>query len=275
MYEQFGDKRAAGLIDTCIETMSQNVSDWRGQVVKTIGDEVMASFDDAASACEAAKAMQVAIEALSQSGPHPLAIRIGFHFGSVLEGNMDFLGDTVNTSARVTALARRGQILTTANTLECLTPAQRAAARDLDVLDVRGKHEPVRIFEIPWQEDSESTMVAARRGSVPTATRICLTLQVAERTLEFVHGATPIWMGRDPSCEIIVHERMASRRHARIERRGERFYLVDESTNGTYVRLADGSEIHLRLEALQLRGAGQISLGAPTKDAADLVHFSD
>jgi hypothetical protein len=192
MYEQFGDKRAAGLIDTCIETMSQIVSDWRGQVVKTIGDEVMASFDDAASACEAAKAMQAAIETFSQSGPHPLAIRIGFHF-----------------------------------------------------------------------------------GSVPTAARIRLTLQVAERTLEFVDGATPIWMGRDPGCEIIVHERMASRRHARIERRGDRFYLVDESTNGTYVKLADGLEILLRLEALQLRGAGQISLGAPTKEAADLVHFRD
>jgi adenylate cyclase len=276
MYEQFGDKRAAGMIDACIETMSRIVSDWDGIVVKTIGDEIMASFDAAASACEAAKAMQLAItnEPSGASQLESLALRIGFHFGSVLEVNMDYLGDTVNTCARLTSMARRGQILTTASTILHLSGALRAGARDLDALDLRGKHEPIRVYEIPWYDDTESTMVATRPRIQATEAEPKLALRAPGRNLELMDVQRPIWLGRDIGCEMVVREKMASRRHARVERRGSRFYLVDESTNGTYVTLADGSEIHLRLESLPLQGSGLIGLGAPTRDAADPVAFS-
>jgi adenylate cyclase len=276
MYEQFGDKRAAGMIDACIETMSHLVSEWRGFVVKTIGDEIMACFSDATSACEAARAMQLAITNTPSgvSQLDSLALRIGFHFGSVLEGNMDYLGDTVNTSARLTSLARRGQILTTASTIHHLSSALRAGARDLDALDLRGKHEPIRVYEIPWYDDVESTMVATRPRMSPTEAEPKLALRAPGRNLELLDATRPIWLGRDIGCEMVVREKMASRRHARVERRGSRFYLVDESTNGTYVTLADGSEIHLRLEALPLQGSGLIGLGAPTREATDPVAFS-
>jgi len=45
-----------------------------------------------------------------------LAIRIGFHFGLVLEDKGDFWGDGVNTAARLAGLAKAGQILTSAHT---------------------------------------------------------------------------------------------------------------------------------------------------------------
>ncbi len=276
MYEQFGDKRAAGMIDACIETMSHLVSQWHGSVVKTIGDEIMACFDDANSACESAKAMQLAITKAPSGASQldSLALRIGFHFGSVLEGNMDYLGDTVNTSARLTSMARRGQILTTASTTHHLNGALRAGARDLDALDLRGKHEPIRVYEIPWYEDTESTMVATRSSMTASDSEPKLALHAPGRDLELIDVTRPIWLGRDLGCEMVVREKMASRRHARVERRGSRFYLVDESTNGTYVTLADGSEIHLRLEALPLQGSGLIGLGAPTRDATDPVAFN-
>lgn len=276
MYEQFGDRHAAGMIDGCIETMSHVVAQWQGVVVKTIGDEIMACFDDATRACEAAKAMQLAIttEPAGASRLDALALRIGFHFGSVLEGNMDYLGDTVNTSARLTSIARRGQILTTATTVHHLNDTLRTGARDLDALDLRGKHELIRVYEIPWFDDTESTMVATRPRIPATEVEPKLALHAPGRDIELIDVTRPIWLGRDLGCEMVVREKTASRRHARVERRGSRFYLVDESTNGTYVTLADGSEIHLRLEALPLQGSGLIGLGAPTRDATDPVAFS-
>jgi predicted component of type VI protein secretion system len=41
---------------------------------------------------------------------------------------------------------------------------------------------------------------------------------------------------------------MASRMHARIERRRDKFVLVDQSSNGTYVRIDGEPEIQLRRE---------------------------
>ena len=62
--------------------------------------------------------------------------------------------------------------------------------------------------------------------------------------LRLKHGArswcstsrtSSIVLGRDASCQIVVADRKASRHHARIERRRDKFFLVDQSTNGTYV----------------------------------------
>ena len=41
--------------------------------------------------------------------------------------------------------------------------------------------------------------------------------------------------GRDPGNDFVIADKMASRVHGKIERRRERFYYVDQSTNGTYV----------------------------------------
>jgi hypothetical protein len=46
----------------------------------------------------------------------------------------------------------------------------------------------------------------------------------------------PSMVGRDPSCDIVVTDGSVSRRHARIERRGPAWWVVDQgSANGTYV----------------------------------------
>ena len=43
-------------------------------------------------------------------------------------------------------------------------------------------------------------------------------------------------VGRDPGCEIVVTDGSVSRRHARLERRGVTWWVVDQgSANGTYV----------------------------------------
>ena len=65
-----------------------------------------------------------------------------------------------------------------------------------------------------------------------------------------------------------------SRRHARIEQRGEKFVLVDRSSNGTYVTPGHHPEIHLRREELMLHGDGIISFGqSASAPGADVVEY--
>jgi len=54
---------------------------------------------------------------------------------------------------------------------------------------------------------------------------------------------------------------MASRMHARIERRRDKFVIVDQSSNGTYVTVDGEPEIHLKREELMLRGRGRVCFG--------------
>ena len=78
-----------------------------------------------------------------------------------------------------------------------------------------------------------------------------------------------IVLGRDAGCQIAIADRMASRHHARIERRREKFFLIDQSTNGTYVAFAGEAEIALRREEVMLRSRGRIAFGRSVAQSAE------
>ena len=64
-----------------------------------------------------------------------------------------------------------------------------------------------------------------------------------------------------PVPDVVIDDRKASRMHARIERRRDKFVLIDHSSNGTFVTVGDESEVMLRREEWTLRGRGRCSFG--------------
>jgi len=272
IYELFGDKAAASVIDGCLDLLAREVTKWQGKVVKKIGDEVMAVFPTAGEACEAARGMQLAVDALPSKDGFRLALKIGFHFGPALERAQDFWGDAVNTAARIAKLARRGQILTTATTVDWLLPSQGSAAQRLDAINVKGKQGAVDVFEIVWRDDVEKTQAAPAVPRHTADAKLILTLADSKTT--FPSDKTSLWLGRESSCELVIAEKTASRRHARIDRRDGQFFLVDDSMNGTYICSTGGGDVLLRREQLLLRASGTISLGIPTSVAEFALHFS-
>jgi ABC transport system ATP-binding/permease protein len=52
-------------------------------------------------------------------------------------------------------------------------------------------------------------------------------------------------IGRDPECGIVLESPEVSRRHARVEPRGDRHSITDESTNGVFVNGERASRSHL------------------------------
>jgi len=71
--------------------------------------------------------------------------------------------------------------------------------------------------------------------------------------------------------DVVVSDRMASRMHARIERRRDKFVLIDQSSNGTYVTVAGEPEIHLKREEIILRGRGHVCFGHAWQNELDEV----
>jgi adenylate cyclase len=271
LYEKLGDKPAAKAVEACLGPLREVVANRGGQVVKTLGDELMVVFGDPESACEAAKEMQIRVAAMPRVSGEKLAVRIGFHFGPVLEDKGDFLGDGVNTASRLAGLAKGGQILTGGATANALPEALRTRLRDLDALAVKGKQDAVRVYEVIWDESEDLTQLV----SIATSGRVeaRLLLNVGGREVDFPRDKTALSLGRDAGCDLVVQEKTASRKHARIERKGVQYVLIDESSNGTYVAIDGDREVLLRRDRTLLRGRGKIALGTSTGAASEVLSF--
>lgn len=267
LYDTLGDTQAKKMVDECIVLMRGIVGQYGGRVVKTIGDEVMCVLPDADSGCLAATDMQLKITALPAVSDVQRAIRVGFHAGSVIEENNDVFGDTVNLAARMAGLAKSMQIITTRATIELLSPMLQHSSRRIAALSVKGKGDDVEVCEIIWRGGEELTMAAVSTLPPSKQTRLHLLYGVSELVLELANAG--IVLGRDASCQIAIADRMASRQHARIERRRDKFFLIDQSTNGTFVAFVGESEIALRREEVMLRGEGRIAFGRSVSESSD------
>jgi class 3 adenylate cyclase len=273
LYERLGDRGALAAVESVLGLLKRAVVVQQGRVVKTIGDEVMAVFESADAALQAAVDMQHQVLQRPAVGDVRLGIRVGFHAGPVLEEGGDVFGDAVNTAARLADLANAGQIITTGSTVAALPPLLRSSTRDLYALPVRGKHDEVRVCEVLWQEGGDTTMMAPQ--GVAAAAAPVLRLEHGARVIRMEPGVDRIMFGRDQSNDVVIADRMASRVHGRIERRRERFYYVDRSSNGTYVTNEGDVELLIRRDQLLLRGRGRIGFGHSAADAdAEVVAFS-
>ena len=272
LYESLGDKEALATIGRCVALMSDVCVGHGGRVVKTIGDEVMAVFASADNAAEAAAEMQSRISEHAPVGGSRLAIRVGFHLGPAIEAAGDVFGDSVNVASRMAALAKREQIILSSHTVAALAPWLRERVREVDTLSVKGKAQDIGIFELIWQDsDADLTAVATRWKPLPA--RIVLRHGATERILD--ESATTITLGRDGQNDIVIADRKASRLHARVERRRDKFVIVDQSSNGTYVTVDGEPEIMLRREELLLRGRGRVAFGhAHAEDPTEFLAFS-
>jgi len=273
LYEKLGDQRALAAIESVLSELRKSIAFQRGRVVKTIGDEVMAVFETADAAMQAASDMQNRVAAIGPIDNVRLAIRVGFHFGPAIEDQGDFFGDAVNTAARMAGLAKGGQVITSGATVDALPPLLKASTREIDSTLVKGKQDEIRIFEVIWQDSDDLTALASRELPVsmhePT-----LTLIYGEQILKLGAARPTASLGREATNDLAVKDNMASRVHCKIEYRRHEFFLVDQSTNGTYVRLGGDAEILLKRDQLLLRGKGVISLGASSAAAsARIVAF--
>ena len=262
LYDTLGDQLARTKVAATIETMSEITRQNKGTVIKTIGDEVMCTFPTAEDAGTAAWEMQEKFEeeAESNTDGSPVSVRIGMHFGpAILEGG-DVFGDAVNIAARMAAQAKAKQIITTQDTLDKLPPAMRASTRFVDHAPIKGKKEEIDIFEIIWQEEDVTRMATGMVINKPTP-EAKLTLTYNGQTIELSKLRPGLVMGRSQNCDLTINEKLASRQHVRIELRRDKFFIVDQSTNGTHVIIGDNPEEFLRREEIPLSGSGRISLG--------------
>jgi class 3 adenylate cyclase len=119
MYDKLGDAKAFSLVWTHFDILHEIVERYRGAIVKTIGDAIMAVFarpEDALAAADELHA-RVAEYCKGKGHEHPVQLKVGLHEGPSIavtaNERLDYFGQTVNLAARVQAMSEGEDIVLT------------------------------------------------------------------------------------------------------------------------------------------------------------------
>ena len=272
LYEELGDHAALDCINQSISRMAEITIGFNGMVINTLGDEIMCRFDTADAAVQAACRIHEVfnIEPIENHNVI-LSLRIGMHFGEIVHQEDDVFGDVVNVASRVANIATAKQIITTQALIDELSDGLMSKTREFDHIEVRGKLEPLKLFEVLWG-NRDITMMRSAVSSLHSDQNLHLTYNDQKKILH--HRSSAFNIGRNPDNDLIVEAELVSRLHAYCVYRRGKFILVDQSTNGTFVQTSDAQEIYIRREELPLIGSGTIGLGESTSvNNGQLIQF--
>ncbi|MEM7299658.1 MAG: adenylate/guanylate cyclase domain-containing protein [Pseudomonadota bacterium] len=161
------------LINRLLTPLSNAIVERQGTIDKYMGDAIMAFWnaplddeDNAANACAAALKMIAEVEELNAAfqaeaeaagrDPREISIGIGINTGISVVGNMgthmrfDYtaLGDTVNLAARLEGQSKTYGVPIIVGETTATAAADTIAAIEIDLIQVKGKQEPERIFAV-------------------------------------------------------------------------------------------------------------------------------
>ncbi len=273
LYDTLGNVRAREITGAYIRRIAEIFQEHGGTVVKLIGDEVLARFPRAESALNATQTILRNNQTGEMTEGVRLGVHVGLHWGPVLVEPDDVFGDTVNVAARLRSLAKAGQILTSAQTVEQLPVARRAETRLVDRRSVAGRRDRLEIFEAIWQTAHLTAIDLRTVDTGPNRMVASLVLHIGPEEIRLDGQRDAIGFGRDPENELVFDDPRVSRFHARVERRHGKFVLSDRSTNGTSVVPEGQRPVFLRREELILPEAGTILIAPGTAGKPHEIRF--
>jgi len=167
--ERTEPERVVEVLNEYFTRVTDVILDHGGMIDKYIGDAVMAVFgvpiakeNDAAKAVQSALQIQLLMAEINRDasarGWPELAVGIGINTGTATAGNigsprrLDYtvVGDAVNIASRLMDDAAGGQVLISQPTADELGPEFKL--RKLRARRVRGRSEPVQVFDVEWQD---------------------------------------------------------------------------------------------------------------------------
>lgn len=177
--ERTEPERVVEVLNEYFTRVTDVILDHGGMIDKYIGDAVMAVFgvpiakeNDAAKAVRSALQIQRLVAEMNRDaaarGWPELAVGIGINTGTATAGNigsprrLDYtvVGDAVNIASRLMDDAAGGQVLISQPTADELGPEFRL--RKLRARRVRGRSEPVQVFDVEWQDGSRAAQKKRR-----------------------------------------------------------------------------------------------------------------
>jgi hypothetical protein len=269
IYQRMSDSEASQAIDRCLKRVQRAIESGGGRIVQSVGDEVLAVFGGAEEACAAAIEAQQRVADLPPVSGVRLQIRIALHHGDFAQAGDNLEGEAITTAARMAGLAKGEQILCSENVSQALGDLSLYRPRASSMLEQRRGHP-----SLPPLQQLDWLSLPASATTEPQQAEPLLRIHYRGQTYVVDTVSPHLTIGREPGNTIQINDRKASRQHARIEKRPDGFYLVDTSTNGSFVYFKGKQENMIRRYEIHLADSGSICLGCSRNDPnADCLIF--
>ena len=261
------ETEAGHAVERSMNRIERVVEGQGGSLLRRASDEICVAFEKCDAAVLAANEMVDRVASLPPVRGVRLGIRVGLHYGA-MEEETPPAGEALAVAMRLAGMAQAGQALISGATVLLLSPGSRQFIREHGEQGMT-----VEGFEWPVYA------LAGRAGmatSIPPATRVTQRLRVRhQQDVHMIEELRPILlMGREMGNDVVVIDPRTSRQHARIERRREGFFVVDQSTNGTFIANDGGGEQCIRGGEAMLAGQGRIGCGFSAMETErDLVFY--
>lgn len=154
-FDKSGDLKGRLMVQKHNNTLFPIIENYDGQIIKTIGDSIMAKFDDADKALSASIEIQNTLQELNRTTANKaeeIHIRIGMHSGMALEDAGDYFGDTINTAARIESLTGADEIYISRDFLDNLSDENRGKCGFVENIRFQGKSESIEVLAVNWQD---------------------------------------------------------------------------------------------------------------------------
>src|SRR3990170_257721 len=153
-FDQHGDLAGMAMLQEVNYSLQPQVGQHQGKIVKTIGDAVMAYFENPVQAVRCAIAMQRAIEEANKTHTEAqrIRIRVALNLGVGLLKDNDVFGDVVNVCSRIEKETRAGQIGVSPSVVEAVSREPGVACRKIGAVALGGKVQKMDLYEVLWQE---------------------------------------------------------------------------------------------------------------------------
>lgn len=176
-FERMGDIEGRQMVQTHNDLLFPIIERHDGTVIKTIGDSIMASYEDPLKAVNSAVEMQKALKKLNEkrSSVKGVHVRMGLHYGKAVVEDKDLFGDMVNASARVESQADGEEILISSS-LKTQIENSELPFVFLGKETVKGKEQEIGFFLVNWNNRSEEEISSSwknrkkKKQAVPDGT---------------------------------------------------------------------------------------------------------
>jgi class 3 adenylate cyclase/pSer/pThr/pTyr-binding forkhead associated (FHA) protein len=185
-YDRFGDTAGFNMVHECNDLLRSITEQHGGRVVKTIGDAIMAVFDDCDQSVRAAIAMQRRLREKNavRKKEDVTLIRVGLHYGTGIVKTDDVFGNVVNVASRVENIAQPEQIIISDSLREQIAAAEFRVV-PLGRFHLKGKSEERELFHVHWSEDEVVPLSAHTTAIQPGL--LAVKLQRLNRDGSFAH----------------------------------------------------------------------------------------
>jgi len=145
-----GDIDGRLMVDYHNRLIFPTIKKFKGKIIKTICDTIMASFNKSEQAVKAAIAIQQMLQKTRRQDKNfRLKVRIGIHTGKAIVEHSDVFGDVVNVASRIEQLGQGNEIFLSENTADKINKKAFGLVKSVSFTP-KGKTKKIKVYRCEW-----------------------------------------------------------------------------------------------------------------------------